>query len=123
MVAEPRVSSSRVASCAADELLARMMIGHTVMRKASAAASQPRHHSHPPRHEPQEPNSNEQPNGAYDDGSTQSGGVPAQPAVVARRVRDGGHRSSVADRITTCHAIRSHPERQPTSWLATSEPR
>ena len=40
-VAEPRVSSSRIASSAACELSARRMIGQTLVRKATAATSQP----------------------------------------------------------------------------------
>ena len=40
-VAEPRVSSSRLASCTTCPLSARMMIDQTLTRKVSAAASQP----------------------------------------------------------------------------------
>jgi hypothetical protein len=88
--------------------VSRTMIGHTVMRTASAAASQPATTAIPTARTTR---AQQQRAALWSQrcGSTQSGGVPAQPAVVARRVRDGGHRSSVADRITTCHAIRSHP--------------
>jgi hypothetical protein len=56
-----------------------------LMRKVSAAASQPDYHAHPQWREPKEHNSDDQPAGAYDDGSAHRRGVPAQPSVVARK--------------------------------------
>jgi hypothetical protein len=55
-VAEPRVSSSRLASCTTWPLSARRMIGQTLRRKTSAAESQPATTAIPPRYEPRKHN-------------------------------------------------------------------
>src|SRR6266511_9120 len=105
--AEPRVSSSRGASCVG-------AVGPDddrpdAQEEGERGGVPAGDHGHPRGYEPDEHHHHEQPDGAHDDGSPHCQGVPAQPSVLPRRWRGGGHRGSVADRIAPCHHSWSSP--------------
>ena len=83
--------------------VARTMISHTFVRKASAAASQPATTANPYVTNRRSTSATTSPINATPAARRMAGAVPAHPAVVQDWWRDGGHRRSVADPNSACH--------------------
>ena len=102
-LAEPRVLVLARGQLLGVRAVARTMISHTVIRKASAAASQPATTANPHVTNRRSTSATTSPIYATPAARRMAGAVPAHPAVVQDWWRDGGHRRSVADPNSACH--------------------